>query len=318
MLGWRFWVDEAELDRWARSLPERLAARKAEPYRRAAPVKFSARYDLGGGRHGTVVVEIGAMAPAGAGIYLVWFDRQSVEIDDPRVMFTVRGTVLDGRLADLQYVAKPGGPFLDRFGEYLNGGMSAREAFEATHAESPPPPTHEITQRDLRKLAAVSMIKNWGAVGRAFQGALKRHAEDAGITYALGYDPQGLDPDAATDPVDLAHDLVEQIGVLDRLFDNHDHAIGAVRDAFAKVATQPRRRRGASPDDEDALVRRVVEEFNDAVARGVRAPRRVVAERLRYHETHVGRLLARAREMGLLPPAKPRGRRRHMSADQHA
>lgn len=303
-------VEDAELDRWVRALPERFAARKEDPYRRAAMVAFSARYDLGEGLHGTVKVEVGAMAPAGVEIYLVWLDRQFVEIDDPRVMFTLTGTVLEGRMMDLHYRAKPGGPFLDRFGELLSSGLSGSEAFDAVDTENPPSPTHEITQRDVRAMSAVSIIKNWAAVGRVFQGALKRYAADAGITYRYGYDPQGLDPDAATDPVELADALVEQTGILDRLFDSHNHAVSAVRDTFAKMTPQPRRRRGASSDDEDILVQRVVDAYNDALARGVRAPRRVVAERLQYHETHIGRLLARARRLEMLPPVKPRGRRK--------
>lgn len=307
-------MEEAELDRWVHALPERLAGRKAAPYRRAAKVAFSARYDLGGGLHGTVEVEVGAMAPAG-GIYLVWFDRQFVEIDDPRVMFTVSGTVLEGRLTDLRYSTKPGGPFLDRFGELLKSGLSGPEAFDAADAENSPSPTYEITQRDVRAMSAVSMIKNWAAVGRDFQSGLKRYAADAGITYQYGYDPQGIHPDDATDPVKLADALIKQTGILDRLFDSHNHAVSAARDTFAKVATQPRRRRGTSGDDENALIQRVVDEYKDAVARGVRAPRRVVAERLRYHETHIGRLLARARGLGMLPPAKPRGRRNPASAE---
>jgi hypothetical protein len=272
-------VEDAELDHWIRNLPERLAARKAAPYRRPAVVAFSANYDLGGGLHGTVKVEVGAMAPMGTNSYLVWLDRQFVEIDDPRVTFTVSGTVLEGRLTDLHYSAKPGGPFLDHFGELLSSGLSGQEAFDAADGENLPSPTHEITQRDVRAMTAVSMIKNWATVGRAFQSALKRYAADSGITYRYGYDPQGLDPDSAIDPVELADALVKETGIFDRLFDNHNHAVTAARDTFAKVATRPRRRRGASSDDEDALVRRVVEEYNDAVARGVRAPRRVVAER---------------------------------------
>ncbi|MDQ2879713.1 MAG: hypothetical protein M3Y48_00180 [Actinomycetota bacterium] len=307
-------MEDAELDRRLRALPERLAAREATPYRRATVVAFSAKYDLGGGLHGTVKVEVGA-APAGVGMYLVWLDQQFVEIDDPRVMFIVSGTVLEGRLADLRYSIKPGGPFLDRFGELLNSGLSGDEAFDAANAENLPSPTHEITQRDVRAMSTVSMIKNWAAVGRAFQDALKRYAADAGITYRSGYNPQGLHPDDATDPVELANALIEQTGILDRLFNSHNHAVSSVCDTFAKVATQPRRRRGASDDDENALVKRVVDEYKDAVARGVRAPRRVVAERLRYHDTHIGRLLAQARGLGMLPPAKPRGRRKPASAE---
>lgn len=308
-------MEDAELDQWLRALPERLKARRVAPYRRAAMVTFSMRYDLGGGLHGTVKVEVGAMAPAGVEMYLVWLDRQFVEIDDPRVMFTVSGTVLEGRLTDLRYNAKPGGPFIDRFGELLGRGLSGSEAFDAVDAENPASPTHEITQRDLRAMSAVSTIKNWAAVGRAFQEALKRYAADVGITYQYGYDPQGLHPDDATDPVELADVLIKQTGILDRLFDGHDHAVSAARNTFAKVATQPRRRRGSSDDDENALVQRVVDEYNDALARGVRAPRRVVAERLRYHPNHIGRLLAGARALGMLPPAKPRGRRKPPSAE---
>jgi hypothetical protein len=308
-------VEDAELDRRLRALPERLAAREATPYRRAAVVAFSAKYDLGGGMYGTVKVEVGAMDPAGVGMYLVWLDQQFVKIDDPRVMFTISGTVLEGRLTDLRYHIKPGGPFLDRIGELLNCGVSGDDAFNAADAENLPSPTYEITQRDVRAMSTVSMIKNWAAVGRAFQDALKRYAADTGIAYRSGYYPQGLHPDDATDPVELANALVEQTGILDRLFNSHNDAVSAVCDTFAKVATQPRRRRGASDDDEKALVKRVVDEYKDAVARGVRAPRRVVAERLRYHDTHIGRLLAQARGLGMLPPAKPRGRRKPASAE---
>lgn len=307
-------MEDVELDRRVEALPERLAAIRADPYKQAEIIAFRAKYDLGSGRHGTVTVEVGAMAPVG-GMYLVWYDEQSVTIDDPRVMFIVTGRARAGRLVDLRYTAKPGGPFLDRLGELLRDGLDGHQAVETALAEDLPGATHEVTQHDLRAMPVVSMVKNWAVVGREFQEALKRYAADRGVTYASGYSPLGLDPDDATDPAQLAEAMTEETGILDRLFDDHNHAIGAVRNAFAKLAAPGRQRRGSSVGEDDLLVRRVVDEYKDAVSRGVRAPRRFVAERLRYHETHIGRLLAQARTAGMLPPAKPRGRRNRINPD---
>lgn len=249
------------------------------------------------------------MAPGIDDLYLVWLDCQVVEIDDPRVMYTVTGDVRGGRLVDLRYSARPGSPFLDRFGELLAEGMDSRDAADRAADEDLPGPTHEVTQRDIRSIAAVSLIRNWAAVGRDFQEDLQRHAATLGLTYEYGYMPRGLDPDSGTDPVDLAERLVRESGILDRLFDSHEHALSAVRESFSKLTSAPRRKR-RSADEAEVLLRRVAEEYKAAIERGVRAPRQAVADRLQYHTTHVGRLLAQARALGMLPATKPRGIRR--------
>jgi hypothetical protein len=270
---------------------------------------FTIAYEVGQHGHARVRIAIGMS-------FAVDIDAQTVTIDDPRLPFTVEGNMSDGRLAGLHLRTRP---MIDE--EHRNAALwrqvdairAESKAFEtlakALLSGAEPPdveaateqhdralaewsargdewrrlPMGEITQKHLRSIALVSLVKQWAAVAREYQAACLEHWRN------------GEDVDDG-----LFHDIL--------LHSGDEEALRATREAVARFAASRPYRRATTPEENEDVLRRVVEAYKDAVERGVRAPRAAVAERLSYHPGHVGRLLALARERGMLPPAKPRGR----------
>jgi len=97
---------------------------------------FSVPYDAGDGRMARVRVGVGY------GSALPWHDYQTVEIDDPRAPFTIRGEVNEGRIAHVHLTRRQDGT---------------------------------IRQADIRALPIVSMIQQWATVGREYQKITEAH-----------------------------------------------------------------------------------------------------------------------------------------------
>lgn len=299
------------------AIPEDLQSKIKELRRRSvrpAWADFEVAYAVGELGHARVKITIGFDIAVDA-------DSQSVAIDDPRLPFRVESQVQDGRLQQLHFTARP---MVDRevanavlrkqvhatretrdalkdLASVLMNTASTEEELEAAQAEADRRfaladaesdaaraeyerlPAVEITQKDLRAIPFASLVKQWAAVARDYQVAcLERWKNNEDIDEVLF---QNL----------LLHS-------------GDDEALRATREAVAGFAGhRPYRRASTEEETEDVLLQ-VVEAYKDAVERGVRAPRAAVADRLSYHPAHVGRVLSKARERGLLPPAKPRGR----------
>ncbi|MDL4815491.1 hypothetical protein [Actinomadura opuntiae] len=244
---------------------------------------FQVTYEVDETRHARVRVKLGFAS-------MLDVDYQSVTVEDPRLPFRVEGEVRDGRLIHLRYAARPkiGVEELDRI---------LWRVVDAVREDKPTPEVPQgdgITQKLIKAVPAVSIIKRWAAVGHEFQEALRR--------YAQGLGEEIIPEMVQSAPPELLDDLA-------RLHASQEDALRSTLETLTNFHTSQTGQRARGEEAEE-LLNRVVAEYKDAVARGVRAPRAVVAERLKYHPAHVGRLLGKARERGMLPPAKPRGRRK--------
>ncbi|MFI0406488.1 hypothetical protein [Actinomadura sp. 3N508] len=233
-------------------------------------IGFQVSYAVGDSKHATITVEVEN----------TFIDSQVVTVDDPLLPYTIKAQVMLGRLVQFELSC------VDRFIRSAVAGASG--------AQQPAGPVdayeEQILQKDLQR-PYVSLVKNWAACGREAQDIVVDCAEKLG---------RRLTEEEITDlPGELRYEV-------DRLHASQEDALHKTLKALAGFQAGQRRRAreegGATPLDQ------VVREYKDAVERGVRAPRALVAERLSYHPAHVGRLLSQAREQGLLPPAKPRGR----------
>ncbi|MFK4037619.1 hypothetical protein ACI2LC_17655 [Nonomuraea wenchangensis] len=225
---------------------------------------------------------------------------QRVVIDDPQLPFTVTGETRCSRLAllhlELRTPVNPGTLSPATMRRLIEEGVDGETVSPAQfrqmitlggdRSEGDALSADEIKQQHLRSFAFASLVKQWAALAFEYQvSCIERW--------------QSGDENAGDS------DLFRLL-----LYSTGDAALRATREAIAQLAQRRPYRRATTQEESEDVLQRVVEAYRDAVARGVRAPRAAVAERLAYHPGHVGRLLSIARERGMLPPTKPRGRRK--------